>query len=213
MTDKNYTHIVAVVDDSGSMRGVAEEMNNALNVYFKDQGEVEGTCLVDYYQFGSTVSRLYDDRDVSEAEAGIRGASGLTALLDAIGQAMTEAGRKFANMSESRRPGSVQVVIVTDGHENHSKEWTAAKVKELIKEQTEKYNWDVVFLGANIDAVKVGAEYGINPDKAIDFNINSPVAVAATSASLSNYTRSYRAGGMSAASFSDEDREKAMAGS
>lgn len=213
MTDSTYTHIVAVVDDSGSMRSVAGEMNDALNAYFKDQSEVEGTCLVDFYQFGSTVGKLYADRDVATAESGITGSSGLTALLDGIGKAMTEAGAKFARLPEARRPGSVQVVVVTDGHENNSRLWTPDKVKELIKTQTEVYKWDVVFLGANIDAVQVGEAFGVAADKALTFNIHSGEAITNTSMALGNYTRSYRSGGAAAANFSDDDRQKSLVGS
>lgn len=213
MTDKNYTHIVAVVDDSGSMSSVADEMNQTLNTYFREQAEVEGTCLVDYYSFGSQVSRLYGDRDISTAEAGIAGRSGLTALLDAIGRAMTEAGQKFARLPEARRPGSVQVVVVTDGMENASRMWTPERVRDLIQKQTDVYKWDVVFLGANIDAVEVGARFGIKSEKALTFDINNAEALAATSASLSNYTTTYRGAGGAAAGFSDDDRKKAMAGS
>lgn len=212
MTDKNYTHIVAVVDDSGSMQSVATEMNQTLNTYFREQAEVEGTCLVDYYSFGSYVNGLYVDRNISTAEAGITGRSGLTALLDAIGQAMTEAGRKFARLPEARRPGNVQVVVVTDGMENASKRWSPEKVRELIQKQTDVYKWDVVFLGANIDAVEVGERFGILANKALSFDINNADALAATGASLSSYTTNYRSAGAAAASFSDDDRKKAMAG-
>lgn len=211
MTDPNYTHILVIGDDSGSMAGSpAYEMNKALVTYFTEQAEVEGTALVDFVKFGTSVRTVYEDSPVETAAVVLSGHSGMTALLDAIGIGATNLGRKLAKLPEARRPGKVQVVIVTDGMENQSRQYTSERVKALIKEQTDTYKWDFVFLGANIDAVEVGATFGINPDKALTFDINNAVAMASTSHSLSAYTTTYRGAGGAAAAFSDEDRENAV---
>jgi hypothetical protein len=209
ITDSSYTHILAIVDRSGSMamNYANVEMTRALNDYFTEQAKVEGKCLVDYVQFDTEYEKVFEDTDVEKANAVITPRGG-TALLDAVGRGSVELGEKLAALPEVHRPGKVQVVIVTDGGENSSREWTYDRLKTLIETQTNKYDWDFVFLGANIDAPTVGAQFGINPNKAITFDIYNSQAVGATSASLSAYTTTYRGGG--AASFSDEDRKAAV---
>ena len=209
MTDSNYTQILVIADRSGSMswQNAHIEMQNALNEYFKAQAKVEGKCLVDYVQFDSTYELVYEDKPVDAAKAIIEPRSS-TALLDAVGRGTTELGLKLKALPEAHRPGKVQVVIVTDGGENASREWTYEQVKALVELQTEKYNWDFVFLGANIDAPTVGAAFGIQHDKAMTFDIYDQQSLGATSASLSNYSTTYRGGGKAA--FSDEDRKKAV---
>ena len=215
MTDSSYTHILAIVDRSGSMswNRADKEMAAALNTYFREQGEVEGKCLVDYVQFDNTSELLYHDKEVAVAEAFII-PRGSTALLDAIGKAVTDLGRKLARLPEALRPGQVQVVIVTDGEENASRIWNADKVKKLITDQTDKYKWDFVFLGANIDAVNVADTYGIPYSNAMEFDLSAggiaSGTVTASSMALANYTTTYRGGNKG--TFTDDDRDKAMNG-
>lgn len=213
MTDSNYTHILAVVDRSGSMgwKGVDREMEGALNGYFRGQSEVDGKCLVDYVQFDNTSELLYHDVEVGRAEATINPRGG-TALIDAIAKSTLDLVKKLERLPEALRPGRVQVVIVTDGQENSSTKYSSEDVKHLIKKQTEIYDWDFVFLGANIDAVNTAATFGIDRNKALDFNIYSGEAILNTSSVLNNYTTSYRGGGTQNANFSKGDRESTMVG-
>ncbi len=208
MTDSNYTHILAIVDRSGSMAWgrVDREMTNAMNLYFKEQGKLEGKCLVDYVQFDTEYDLVFSDQPVYTAEAVIQPRGG-TALVDAIGRGTVELGRKLRALPENKRPSKVQVVVVTDGGENSSREYTAEKVRELVTEQTNKYSWDYVFLGANIDAVTTGQLYGFAAGKSMTFNTAN---TEATVASLGAYTTNYRSAGAAAATFSDEDRKKAV---
>lgn len=182
MTDKNYTHLLAIVDRSGSMASCQEDMRGGLDELFKSQAEVEGKCLVDYVQFDTQYEVVYTDVDVSEAKAVLKPRGG-TALLDAVGKAVTELGDKLAKLDEDSRPGLVQVFVVTDGYENASLEWNAKAVKELIKSQEEKYKWDFIFLGANMDAVAVGESFGFKGDKSLTYDTHNTYAMAgATSA-------------------------------
>lgn len=188
------------------MSSSVEVMSSALDEFFKDQASIGGKCLVDYVQFGTHYDKVYEDRDISEAKARFN-IAGMTALLDAVGRGTDELGAKLSNMKEAHRPGKVLVVVVTDGYENSSVEYSADKVKALITKQQDVYGWDYVFLGANIDAVATGALYGFKAGKSLTFNIHDSHAVAATSASLSGYTTIYRGGGN--AGFSDSDRAAA----
>lgn len=187
--------------------GVDKEMTNALNKFFAEQAEVEGKCMVDYVQFDTEYEVVYTNLPVKYAEATIDPRGG-TALLDAIGRGTVELGEKLAAKQEHHRPGKVMVVVVTDGHENSSKEWSTERVKELVERQQDKYSWDYVFLGANMDAVAVGGMYGFKADKSLTFNIHDSHAIHATSASLSGYATSYRTTGK--AEFSDSDRNAAQ---
>lgn len=204
MTDSNYSHILAIVDRSGSMSACSETMTEALNEYFKGQAALPGTCKVDYVQFDDSYEQVFSDRPVSYAQAVIE-PRGMTALLDAVGKASVALGEKLKRLPEHKRPGRVQVVIVTDGHENASNEWTYEKVKELVEQQESQWNWDYVFLGANIDAPAVGARFGVKGQSSITF---ATANAGQTMNSLNNYTTSYRGG--QAAAFSDEDRKNAV---
>ena len=195
-----------VVDRSGSMITTAERMTEAMNEFLEAQAALEGKCLVDYAQFDTKYEVLYADRPVAEAEAFIH-PRGATALLDAIGKATNDLGRKLRNLPEAHRPGKVLVVVVTDGYENASREFTPEAVRALVRQQEDTYQWEYLFLGANIDAVAVGNMYGFKKDNSLTFNINNDVTVGAASAALSNYTTAYRGG--SKAAFSDEERAAA----
>ncbi len=210
MTNPNLTHLLVIVDRSGSMswNNADKEMAKALNDYFKTQSEVEGECLVDYWQFDNVPEKVFTDKPVSLSEAVIEPRYS-TALLDAIGIAGTEFGKKLASKREEDRPGTVQVVIVTDGGENSSRTWNSDNTKKFITDQTNKYGWDFVFLGANIDAVNVAGNIGIIRDNAIQFDINNPVAVGAASAALSSYTTTYRGTGKGG-NFTESDRAATM---
>lgn len=204
MTDSNYTHLLAVVDRSGSMYGIQDDMRGALDEFFKAQSELDGKCLVDYVQFDDSYDLVFENRDVAEAKAVLE-PRGMTALLDAIGKAVTDLGSKLAGMDEDARPGTVVVAVITDGMENASRDWTRTTVKELIERQENDYNWEFTFLGANMDAVSVGAQMGFKPDKSLTYDTSKTShTIAAMSASVTR-TRS----GL-ASSYTDAERGSAV---
>lgn len=204
MTNPDYTHIAAVVDRSGSMSVVKDDMIGGLNAFFEDQAQLTGKCLVDYIQFDTKFERVFADVRVGAARAVLEPRGG-TALLDAVARTIVELGEKLDAMPEADRPGKVLVIIVTDGFENSSREWTYASVKELVDKQTNEFSWDFVFLGANIDAVQVGGMFGVHADKAMTFDVTK---TGQTMSALSSYTTSYRSSG--AAKFTDKDRSEAL---
>lgn len=204
MTDSNYTHLLAIVDRSGSMMSCDTEMRNALNTLFAEQAKLDGKCLVDYFQFDNMFETVFQDVDVANAKAVLE-PRGSTALLDAIGIAVTQFGKKLADKHEDERPGKVIVAVITDGYENASQEWRADKVRELVRQQEEKYGWDFTFLGANIDAEQVGTMYGFQRDKSLTF---STANTGHTVSMLSTYVGATRGGAN--VTYSDEDRRKAV---
>lgn len=201
MVDENYTHLLVIADRSGSMRPVAQDMIGGLDSLFTEQGRLDGKCLVDFVQFDDTYEKVFTDVPAYAAKAVLE-PRGMTALLDAVGRAVTEFGNKLAGMQERKRPGKVLVVVVTDGHENASKEYTRETIKEMVTKQTDKYNWEFIFLGANMDAVGEARTLGIRMDNALTFDTNN---IGAASASLNSYTTTYR--GTGNAAFTTEDRK------
>lgn len=202
MTDSSYSHILAIVDRSGSMAWAAEDMRGGLDSFFAEQAKLEGKALVDYVQFDSEYEKVFEDVPAGEAKA-VLNPRGSTALLDAVGKAVTDLGEKLAAKKEGQRPGRVIVVVVTDGYENASTEWNKKSVAELIKQQEDKYDWDFTFLGANMDAVAVGQSFGFKADKSLTYDAYN---TSAMSASLNNYVTQSRLVG-NAASYTQEDRE------
>ena len=203
MTNQDYMHILAIVDRSGSMMDIKDDMEGGLTEYFRSQGELPGKCLVDYVQFDTQYEVVFKGRNASVAKAVIE-PRGMTALLDAIGKGVVEFGAKLRKMRESDRPGRVQVVVVRDGLENASREWTKDRVRDLIKQQEDKYSWDFVFLGTGFDAVSAGVDYGFQADKSLQFNSQNVGAVTAT---IDSYTTQYRMAGSKGAAFTEEDRK------
>jgi len=160
MTKKNYTHLTMVVDRSGSMGGIAKECSNSINNLFAEQAKVEGDLTVSLYEFDDINNKIADFVDIIEVPKYHLVPRNMTALNDAIGKAIIETGETLKNMPEALRPSKVIFNIVTDGHENASKEFDHKQVKDMIKEQTDKYGWEFNFMASNIDAQQYSAAYG-----------------------------------------------------
>lgn len=201
MTNKDYTHLVVVMDRSGSMGRIRNDMEGAINALFEEQAKLPGVCKVDLVQFDDRYNVVFQDTDVSKAKATLE-PRGLTALLDAIGKTIVTTGEKLRKLDESERPGTVIVAVVTDGHENASHEYTKENVAALIKQQTDEWNWNFTFLGANMDAVSVGRDYGFDPAQSLTWN---PGDAAAAGATVSTYVTNTRSGLANA--YTDEDRK------
>lgn len=209
MVDSNYTHIAVVVDRSGSMSTIQNDMIGALDTFFKEQAEVDphAKVLVDYAQFDDQYEKVFSDTDIKKAKAQLQ-PRGLTALLDGIGKTITDLGTKLKALPEAHRPGKVLVVIITDGGENASREYKQDTVKKLIQQQESEYDWSFLFLGANIDAVAVGASFGLSRGSTLTYDTAN---VDNTIGSLSMATSAYRGAPLGAkAGFSEEDREAAV---
>jgi uncharacterized protein YegL len=169
--NKNLTEIIFLLDRSGSMAGLESDTIGGFNALIKKQSQLEGETLVTTVLFDDEYEVLWEGLPVSkvkltEKEYYVRGC---TALLDAVGKTILDVGYRFSKASEKLKPGKVIVVITTDGQENASKEFTYKKVKELIRHQQEKYNWEFIFMGANIDVAKEAESIGITLDNAYNF--------------------------------------------
>lgn len=204
----NYTHIAVVLDASGSMQAVRDDTIGGFNRFVKDQRELPGEATLSLTTFNTAMFPLHlfsAIENVPELDASSYIPSGMTALLDAVGQTIRTTGEQLAEMDESKRPSRVIFVIMTDGQENSSRQWTKEKLKELISQQKQTYSWEFVFLGANQDAFAEAGGIGIGAQQTMNYAANAKgtrEAFASMSASVSRY----RGGGD--ASFEDSDRQK-----
>lgn len=203
MTDSNYTALLVIVDRSGSMSSIKSDAEGGLNTLIASQAEVEGHCTVKLVQFDDVYDVVWPSTDVRDQPRYTLVPRGSTALLDAMGRAITDFGKELAGMPESRRPGKVLVVVVTDGFENASREWSWTTVNKLVTEQKEKYAWEFTFIGANQDAVLTGHRLGIERDKSITFTA-SAAGTSNVYSSLANNVSMYRSAGSFA--YDDSDR-------
>ena len=205
MTNPNKTAIAVLMDRSGSMFAIQADAEGAINAYIDEQRKLDGECTVRLAQFDTTYEDVYKSTDINKVGKYSLVPRGGTALTDGIAKLVVDFGQELAALPEDERPGNVIVVIVTDGEENSSVEYTAEGVKSLIDEQTNKYNWNFVFLAAGQDAIKTGAHYGFAATSSLTFNAQN---IGQTVAAASAYTTTYRSTGH--AEFSDEDRANAV---
>jgi len=160
MTNPDYTALLFIIDRSGSMRTIKEDMEGGINAVLDEQKKIPGTVTVDVAYFDDEI--IYDERFLSLDSASIKiEPRGMTALHDAIVSSTRKFGESLSQLAEEDRPGTVMVIIVTDGHENVSKEANISDVKDIITLQQDTYNWDFLFLGANQDAIQTGADFGL----------------------------------------------------
>ncbi len=156
------TSIAIIIDRSGSMASLRDDVIGGYNTFIQQQKEVEGECEMSLYFFDTKYEKVYENVPIQEVEELKEYTpGGMTALYDAVGQTMDSLGETFAAMEESDRPEKVMLVIMTDGAENSSTDYSQSKVAEMIEHQKSKYSWEFMFLGANIDAEEVGSSLNI----------------------------------------------------
>jgi len=169
--NNNLCEVLFLLDRSGSMSGLEQETINGFNSFLEKQNSFSGETKVTCVLFDDLYEVLWKSKNSKEItltgeEYFVRGS---TALLDAIGKTIVDTGHRLANTSESNRPGKVIMVITTDGMENASSEFNYSKIKELIKHQEAKYNWEFIFLGANINVEKETMKLGIKKKNAYTY--------------------------------------------
>ena len=169
---ENSTEMVFVLDRSGSMSGLAADTIGGFNELIKKQKKIEGDAYVTTVLFDHEYEVLHDHVALGEVAPLTDKeyfARGSTALLDAVGRTIDSVGARLAAAPEEERPEHVVFVITTDGRENSSREYTAKQVREMVEHQQQKYSWQFVFLGANMDAVSEARNLGISAKYAADF--------------------------------------------
>lgn len=214
MTDPTLTHLYFLLDRSGSMQSIRSDTEGGYDAFIAEQRHSEGTCLVTLAQFDDTYEVCYTDLPVEQVPPLQLMPRGMTALLDSIGRLVTEAGARLAALPEPERPATVVVGIMTDGLENASREWTHPAVKALVEQQSTGYGWQFLYLGADQDAIEVGASLGVRPERAMTYSRgNVREAMAATSANVAGYREQVASGrpvADAALDFTAEQRRRAQ---
>ena len=193
---KNLTEIVFILDRSGSMAGLERDTVGGFNAMIEKQRQEPGEAIVSTVLFDNESVVIHDrvplDKvpALTEREYFVRGC---TALLDAVGGAIHHIGNVHKYAREEDRPEKTLFVITTDGMENASRRYTYEKLKAMIERQKERYGWEFLFLGANIDAAREAARFGISEDRAANYNADSvgtSVIYEAVSETVCNYRAS-----------------------
>ena len=173
---KNLTELVFILDRSGSMQGLETDTIGGFNSMLEKQKKEPGEAFVSTVLFDDRVEVLHDRvkadrvRPITGVEYYVRGC---TALLDAVGGAIHHIGNIHKYARPEDVPAHTLFVITTDGMENASHRYSARKVREMIRRQKEKYGWEFLFLGANIDAVETAGHLGIDADRAVNYHCDS----------------------------------------
>src|ERR1700722_9536302 len=207
MTKADLSLIAVLVDRSGSMAQCRDDMEGGLNTFVESQAQEPGDAEITLAQFDTTYERAWPIAPINDAPTYSLMPRGCTALLDAMGRFITEVGEELAKRDEADRPGKVIVFIVTDGLENSSVDWTRERVKALVEQQCSQWQWEFVFLGADMDAIQEGASVGVPQKSSLTFD---KANARLTYAMASNYVSAVRGGNK--AEFSEEDRKSATKG-
>ena len=170
---KNLTELVFILDRSGSMAGLEADTIGGFNAMIEKQKKETGEAYVSTVLFDNVSEVVHDRVSLQNVEPMTREqyyVRGCTALLDAVGKAIHHIGNVHKYAREEDRPEKTLFVITTDGMENASRQYTYDKVRAMIQRQKEKYGWEFIFLGANIDAAKEAARFGIDEDRAANYH-------------------------------------------
>lgn len=170
---KNLTELVFILDQSGSMSGLESDTIGGFNAMIEKQKKADGEALVSTVLFSDSSRVLHDRMDIRKIEPMTEqqySVGGCTALIDAIGSAIHHIGNVHKYIRDEDVPEHTIFVITTDGMENASHMYSSDEVKAMVKREKEKYGWEFMFLGANIDAVETARGFGIDEDRAVQFH-------------------------------------------
>ncbi len=183
------TDITVLVDRSGSMYGIARDMEGALNSFTEEQSKKEGRCTYSLYSFDwndyfrsnlsdnelweKIIQTHYEGVAISDVGKFRLNARGRTPLFDALGLTINRTGDRLSNLQESERPQRVIFVTITDGMENSSCNYTRKQISQMVKHQEEVYNWCFIYFGANQNAIKVAEDLGMHGSSAMDYDADS----------------------------------------
>jgi len=200
---ENFTSINVVIDRSGSMQRLTSDTIGGFNQFLSDQRDVPGEAVLTLATFSTDYTLVHDCKvlaDVADLDATTYRASGGTALLDALGKTINSVGVKLAAMEEDERPSKIIFLVITDGEENSSVEFTKEQIKSMVEHQQNVYKWEFVFMGANIDSMAEGASLGIAQHNTMDY-MATPAGTRGLYHDVSKSMRKYRMSGPSKSGF------------
>jgi uncharacterized protein YegL len=173
---KDLTELVFILDRSGSMSGLESDTIGGYNAMLKKQKKESGEAIITTVLFDDGYELLHDRINlrglapITDKEYFVRGC---TALLDAVGKTINKIANVQKHTADEEQAEHVMFVITTDGMENASREFNYEKIKQMIEYQKNKYGWEFIFLGANIDAIETAERFGISKDRATNYHPDS----------------------------------------
>ena len=173
---KNLTELVFILDRSGSMSGLERDTIGGFNAMIEKQKKQDGECIVSTVLFDDESRVIHDRVSLDEIKLMTEDdyfVGGCTALIDAIGGAIHHIGNVHKYARPEDVPENTIFIITTDGQENSSHRYTSDRVKQMIERQKDKYGWEFLFIGANIDAVETAKRYGIDRNRAVNYNADA----------------------------------------
>jgi len=201
---KSKAALVFIVDRSGSMSNIAQDMQGAITSVLSDQKKkYKGDIDVTFVRFDTEYEEVFSGtsiKEVSKDDLKIHPRGG-TALLDALGRTLNTFERKFSEADKKDRPEKVLFLIITDGEENSSHEYSRDRVFGMIKTLERDHKWGFTFIGANQDAIHEGGSIGVSRDKSLNYS-PSAAGIKDMSINVSNFTTTYLSQGD--ASYSDD---------
>lgn len=192
----NITELVFILDKSGSMSGCEKDVIGGFNSMIKKQQAEEGSAFVSTVLFNNRTQVMHDRKPLQEVEPLTEEdyrPSGCTALLDALGGAISHVKTIHKYARKEDVPSRTIFVITTDGLENASRTYDSKTVKEMIKTQQENAGWEFLFLADNIDAVETALEIGIKSERAVNYSVKEQTPCMYEA--VSNTILSFRKGG------------------
>jgi hypothetical protein len=169
-TRGDLTHLYFLLDRSGSMQSIKSDIEGGFAAFVEEQRRAAGECRASLSQFDDVYEVVYADRPIADVPPLDLQPRNMTALHDAMGRLITDAGAELAALSAAERPGTVIVAIMTDGLENASKEWTSASIRSLVSQQSNVWGWTFMYMGADQDAVEVGASLGVDTNLSVTYS-------------------------------------------
>lgn len=197
MSKENLTEIVCIIDKSGSMDSVRKDAIGGFNSFIDVQKKVPGDATLTLILFDTIYEVCYEGKnikDVSNLDEKSYIPCGCTALLDSLGKTINSVGARLSKTLEQDRPSKVIFVILTDGEENSSKEFTKKQINDMITLQRDTYKWEFIYLAANQDAIKEASHIGIASANAFNY-VGTPQGTRNIYNVISNTVSSFRATG------------------
>lgn len=206
---QDLTDITLVIDRSGSMEAIREDAEGGINAFLRDQAQTGNSANLTIVQFDTEYEFVCRGIPIQSAPPYKLVPRGTTALLDAVGRAINETGERLAKTPEADRPGLVTFVVMTDGQENSSREFSKAQIREMIEHQQQKYGWQFTFLGANQDAFAEAGGMGIDAKGVANFAIDKVgAALGAASKKIQRMRGQLAAGAPINNEFTPEERDE-----
>jgi hypothetical protein len=206
------TSIFVLTDRSGSMHSIRDDVIGGFNTFLKDQQEEEGECVLSYAQFDDEYEQVFMNKKIQNVKpltSDTLVPRGTTALLDAWGRSIIALKESINKTPKKNRPDNVIFVVITDGLENSSDEFSRDQINKMVKEAEKELDWNFVFLAANQDAVKEGRKYGVSSGSTMTY-APTKRGLLETYDSLSTETQQIRRGMKRKVSFSKKNREDSM---